>query len=65
MDTKGTNVRFTGKFHGEIIPTVPRGSYLIYDLAPKKPKGKFDDFFSGLLHFLTFLIAKLMAGIIP
>ena len=44
---------------------MPRGSYLIYDFAPKSPNGKFEDFFSGLLHFFTFLIARLIAGIMP
>ena len=29
IETKGTKAKFTGKFHGEIIPTVPKGSYLI------------------------------------
>ena len=47
------------------MPTVPRGSYLIYDFAPNNPKGKFDDFFSILFHFFTFFMAKLIAGIIP
>ena len=31
---KGEKVRFTGKFQGEIMPTVPRGSYLTKALPP-------------------------------
>ena len=60
----GLNARFKGKFQGEIIPTVPRGSYFTYDLAPRSPKGKLEDLFSTLVHFLIFLMALVISGII-
>ena len=59
----GPKDKLTGKFQGDIIPTVPNGSYFTYDFAPNKPKGKFDDRFSTLVHFLIFLIALLISGI--
>ena len=59
----GPNDKFTGKFQGDIIPTVPNGSYLTYDLAPNKPNGKFEERFSVLVHFLIFLIALFISGI--
>ena len=58
----GPKDKLTGKFHGDIIPTVPNGSYFTYDFAPSNPNGKFDERFSTLVHFLIFLIALLISG---
>ena len=63
---KGPNVRVTGKFHGLITPTVPRGWYSTLSLAPRRPKIAGVTFlFSGLTHFLIFSLALFKDPIDP
>ena len=57
-------VRFTGKFQGEIIPTVPRGSYLTKALPPSKLNGKETFLFEIFIHFLRFFFVYSISGMI-
>ena len=61
---KGEKVRFTGKFQGEIIPTVPRGSYLTKALPPSKLNGKETFLFEIFIHFLRFFFVYSISGMI-
>ena len=65
----GIGLMMSSSHDGKIFDDVSKGRFPegIESYFPlfylEKPK--FEDFFSTLFHFLTFLIAKLIAGIIP
>ena len=65
MSARGPNVKLTGKFHGLMTPTTPKGWYSMRERPPNSPSGNIVLRFSGRIQPRTCLIALLKGPMLP